>query len=273
MSLVAQSFPLSLRHTYTVQFGGMFRSEFMDFHPGQQLRIVGPVFRDGSDARLAAVGPVVSVKPGPEGGLNIGVRASPDLLGYEESWFAVRAGADGALRLDHQRTRFFQGTEAESLEEPQGTRFAFLSGARFIRMIYLLRVAEAHDHDLLFVKGSTRSELDARSASVIGEPGRCRAPDAEDWCAVGPRELSFNLFVSVEFNGSREQVAPGTPLGRFLRGEIGGSVTDAKRSLVVIRPHAARLAKVDFDRSSDAILSLPLIGGEKIQWRGDGVRN
>ena len=89
---------------------------------------------------------------------------------------------------------------------------------------------------------------------------------------MGLRELAFNLFVSVELNGSREHVAPGTPLGRFLRDEIGGSVADAKRSLVILRPHAARLAKVDFDRSSDAILSLPLIGGEKIRWRGDAVR-
>ncbi len=142
-----------------------------------------------------------------------------------------------------------------------------------MRMIYLIRVAEAHDHDLLFVKAPTRRELEARSASVIEDPSRCLARDAEDWCSVGPRELSFNLFVTVEVNGFSKQVAPGTLLGQLLRDVIGGGVTNAERSLVVFRPHAARLAKVAFDHSNNAILSLPLIGGEKIRWLGESVRN
>ena len=162
---VAQSFPLALPQSYAVHFGNEVRAEFMDFLPGQQLRIVGPVFRDGPNSKASAVGPVVSTQGGPEGGLNSAVRASPDLIGYEESWFAVRPGADGALRLEHQRTKSFQQGEVVTLVGPQATSFAFLSGARFMRMIYLVRVAEGHDHDLPFVKAPTRRELDARSAA------------------------------------------------------------------------------------------------------------
>ena len=87
---------------------------------------------------------------------------------------------------------------------------------------------------------------------------------------MGPRELSFNLFVTVDANGSPKQIAQGTSLGRFLWDETGGSVTGTERSLVVFRPYADRLARVDFDPSNRAILSLPLIGGEKIRWLVDG---
>ena len=273
VSRIAQSFPLRLRQTYSVPFGKIVRSEFMDFHPGQELRVVGPVFRDGSGSERSAVASGVSTQAGPDGALNVVVRSSPDLVGYEESWFAVRSEGDGGLRMERERTQFFHDGEVETLDAPQSTGFAFLSGARFMRMIYLIRVADSHDHDVLFVKAPTRRELETRSASLLEDPSRCSARAAEDWCEVGPRELSFNLFVTVEINGSSKQVAPGALLGRSLRDVIDGSVTGAERSLAVFRPYAGRLAEVDFDPSSSAILSLPLIGGEKIRWLGGSVKD
>ncbi len=261
---IAQSFPLELRHAYSVLFGHPADSSFMDFLPGRALKVVGPVFRGGAASGRSAVASASDPKAAGGARLSIDVRASEDLIGYEESWYAIRETTDGGIRVEHERTAFFHDGEAESLDAPLRTGFAFAPQARFMRMIYLTRVAESGDHDVLFLAAPTRRELETRSTAVLDDPRTCSKKTAESWCATGPSELSFNLYVAVERNGTEERIAPGTTLGDFLRMQAPAAGGD----LEILRPYGDRLAKVDFDPSSGAIFSLPLLGGEKIRWLG-----
>ncbi len=240
----------------------------MDFLPGRALKVVGPVFRGGAGDGLSAVASASAPKA--EGGakLSIDVRASEELIGYEESWYAIRETTDGGIRVEHERTAFFHDGEIGSLDAPLRTGFAFVPQARFMRMIYIIRVAESGDHDVLFLTAPTRRELETRSAAVLGNPRTCSTETAESWCITGPSELSFNLYVAVKMNGTEERVAPGTPLGDFLRMQAPGTPPAAGDDLEILRPYGDRLAKVDFDPSSGAIFLLPLLGGENIRWLG-----
>ena len=261
---VMESFPLELSHTYSVAFGRPRTAEFVDFHPGQKLKIVGPVFREGTEPGQRAILSADATQANGPRGLQIEVRASPELTGYEESWYIIQTKPNGVLQITHDHTKFFEDGEATQRDVPEGTVFDLVPASRYIRMVYLTRVADSRDHDVLFLVATTRSELEDRFRLIQGDPEQCFAPDNKGWCRIAPSELAFNLYVTVSLNGIEVPVIPGTPIGRFLRETMRGSGGDTKQDLQIQRPHANRLAMVEFDRSNQAILALPLLGGEQI---------
>ena len=136
--------------------------------------------------------------------------------------------------------------------------------ARNMRMVFLTRVASSHDHDVLFLVARTRRELETRYRAIQADPNECFEPDNGRWCRVGPRELALNLYVMVTLNGTEVPVAPGTLISRLLKGARIGRGDETPRDLQIWRPYGNRLARIEFDRSSPEILSLPLLGGERI---------
>ena len=261
---VMESVPLHLAHTYNVAFGRTRTAGFIDFHPGHKLKLVGPVFREGAVAGQSAIESVAAPQADEVAGLQIEARASADLIGYEESWYAVRSKRDGSLQLTHDRTMFFRDGEATLRDVPDRTGFDLVPASQYIRMVYLTRVADSGDHDVLFLVAGTRGELEARFAAIQEDPAQCLAADSREWCRVGPNELALNLYVSVSLNGVERHVAPGSSLIGLLAETVNGRVIDTPQDLQVLRPYGDRLARIKFDRSSPAILSLPLLGGERV---------
>ena len=258
---ILEAFPLAVGDAYRIAYGHPPTSGFIDLVAGQKLKVVGPVLRDDSDPSE----PIVeSIDPDDGGGLSLRVRSSANLAGYEESRYSIAVGRSGELRLKHDHTKFFHDGEITVLEEPDVTAISFIPQDRYMRMNYLARVTERGDHDVLFVSGSTREELERRSAAVSGNPGLCFEADSEEWCQGAANRLAINLFVTVVLNGTTEEASPGIPLGRFLRRAFGPRAMISPRGLEVYRPHGNRLAKVDFDPSSGTIMTLPLLGGERI---------
>ena len=258
---ILEAFPLAVGDAYRIAYGHPPASGFTDLVAGQKLKVVGPVLRDDSDPSE----PIVeSIDPDDGGGLSLRVRSSANLAGYEESRYSIAVGRSGDLRLKHDHTKFFHDGEITVLEEPDVTAVSFIPQDRYMRMNYLARVTERGDHDVLFVSGSTREELEKRSAAVSRNPGLCFEADSEEWCQGASNRLAINLFVTVVLNGTPEDASPGIPLGRFLRRAFGPRAMISPRGLEVYRPHGNRLAKVDFDPSSGTIMTLPLLGGERI---------
>jgi hypothetical protein len=259
-----ESFPLELSQTYSVAFGKARGAEFIDFRPGQKLKVVGPVFRKGTEPGQRAVLRTDATQANGSRGLRIEARASPDLIGYEESWYVIQTRPSGVLLITHERTKFFEKGEAKQRDVPEWPVFDLVPASRYIRMVYLTRVADSRDHDVLFLVATTRSELQDRFRLVRDDPQQCLAPDNKAWCRVASNELALNLYVSVSLNGMEVPVVPGTPVGRFLREAMRGWDGGTEQDLQIQRPYANRLANVEFNRSSQAILALPLLGGEQI---------
>ena len=258
---ILEAFPLGVGDAYRIAYGHPPTSGFIDLVAGQKLKVVGPVLRDDSDPSE----PIVeSINPDGGRGLSLSVRSSANLAGYEESWYSIAVGRNGDLRLEHVQTKFFHDGEITVLEQPDVTAVSFIPHDRYMRVNYLARVTERGDHDVLFVSGSTREELETRSAAVSGNPGLCFEADSEEWCQGVSNRLAINLFVTVVLNGTTEEASPGVPLGRFLRRSFGPRAMISPRDLELYRPHGNRLAKVDFDPSSGTIMTLPLLGGERI---------
>lgn len=261
---VMESFPLELSNTYTVAFGKSRNAGFIDFHPGHHLKVVRPVFREGAEAGQSVIVSADAPQPNGAGGLRIEARASRSLIGYEESWYSIQAMPNGLLQITHDHTKFFQDGEATRRDVPQEAVFDVVPASPYIRMVYLTRVASSHDHDVLFLVASSRRELETRFRAIQEDPNECFGLDSSVWCRVGPRELALNLYVKVTVNGVEAPVAPGTLMGRFLSPTMVGREDGGLHDLHVLRPYGNRLARIEFDRSSRAILSLPLLGGERI---------
>ena len=258
---ILEAFPLGVGDAYRIAYGHPPASGFIDLVAGHRLKVVGPVLRDDSESAELTV---ESIDPNDGGGLSLRARSSANLAGYEESWYSITVGRNGDLRLKHDHTKFFHDGEIRVLERPDVTAVSFIPHDRYMRMNYLARVAERGDHDVLFVSGSTREELETRSAAVSRNPGLCFEADSDEWCQGASNRLAINLFVTVVLNGATEEAPPGIPLGQFLRRGFGPRAMIAPRGLEVYRPHRNRLAKVDFDPSSGTIMTLPLLGGETI---------
>ena len=263
---VLESYPLDLTRTYTVAFGQFYSASYVDFRRGQKLKVVGPVFRDGTPEGTRSVQPDAVEITGKDGNLSIAVRSSRNLIGYEESWYSIESTRDGVLRASLERTTLFQDGEGKELQQPTVTRFRLVPESRFVRMIYFTRVADASDHDVLIVSAARRSELEDRSRKVRENPSTCNASRAVDWCMENSLEVSFNLYVEVEYNGVSKVVIPGIRLGSFLTQETGMSIPQPLERVQIRRPYRNRLISVDFDPSSADVLSLPLQGGEEIRF-------
>ena len=258
---ILEAFPLGVGDAYRIAYGHPSTSGFIDFVAGQKLKVIGPVLRDDSASSELTV---ESIDPNDGGGLSLRARSSANLVGYEESWYSITVGSNGDLRFKHDHTKFFRDGEITALEQPDVTAVSFIPHDRYMRMNYLARVAERGDHDVLFLSGSTREELETRSAAVSRNPGLCFEEDSDEWCQGASNRLAINLFVTVVLNGTTEEAPPGIPLGKFLRRGFGPRALISPRGLEVYRPHGNRLAKVDFDPSSETIMALPLLGGESI---------
>lgn len=258
---ILEAFPLGVGDAFRIAYGHPSTSGFIDLVAGQKLKVVGPVLRDDSESSELTV---ESIDANEGGRLSLRARSSANLVGYEESRYSITAGRNGDLRLKHDHTKFFHDGEITALEQPDVTAASFIPHDRYMRMNYLARVAERGDHDVLFVSGSTREELEIRSAAVSRNPGLCFEAGSDEWCQRASNRLAINLFVTVALNGTTEEAPPGIPLGKFLRRGFGPRALISPRGLEVYRPHGNRLAKVDFDPSSETIMTLPLLGGERI---------
>jgi len=132
---------------------------YVDLEPGWRVRVVTPILKSGGyrlkTADQTAGGPSAAT---------LTVKAGPDFLGYEIAWYAVEA-----------RKIVFTAAEVHNKDgvvpaaQPIVPLFRLPGEARYVRLIYLVRVSEA-DHDMAVVAASKVDALDALTAQVRAHP-------------------------------------------------------------------------------------------------------
>ena len=131
---------------------------YIDLEPGWRLRVVTPILKSGG-YRLKTEG-----QPGPTT-----LTAGPDFLGYEVAYYAVKA-----------RTIEFTTAEVHHKDgvvpaaQPMVPLFRLPGEARYVRLIYLVRVSEA-DHDMAVVAANKKDALAPLTAQVRAHPETCRS--------------------------------------------------------------------------------------------------
>ena len=230
-----------------------------DLVPPARLEVVSPILRDPTDKAdlFTAVEPPV----GTDAVLNLTLKSSDNLIGYETAVYTVRPSGSGyavaLLYADRHIAR-----ETQRISQPATNYFSFAPDAAFYR---LFMKSGQTDFTALVLAASSRAELDRETALLDAGAASCdRLPAAH--CVVIPRPVAINAVAPVTINGFETLIRWGANVGEAIRSTGVREPQTVVAQLAVSRSYHGRPTPIDFDRTSPAILRLPLMGGEAISW-------
>ena len=146
----------------------------IDLEPGWRVRVVTPIQKSGSFVVKSVAGEAKE-KEDSAGvrKLELAVKASPDLLGYEMSYYSVNARGRGGVAVAFQSATATIDGVSTPRSSPVLRLFQLPSRARRVRILHLLRKSEA-DHDAAILAAKDAGELDRLTALVEADPAACR---------------------------------------------------------------------------------------------------
>lgn len=227
------------------------------------LNVVSPVMRPGGSGRPSAE--VTSVSQGETpASIDIDVKSHPSVIGYEVDWYGIQPQNTGpGYRIVPRNAEIHVGGNTERPAAPSTSRFQFGPDARWCEL-YMMTKVSANDFDFVVLSARTSAELRSYIAEFQHDATAfLRTADPSSYTLL-PHGTSINAYVRVSVNG----VSVDLPRGNTLRQAIGQSADPRAISsqLKVRKLHHGKLFPVEWDRTTDQILSLPLEGGEDISW-------
>lgn len=225
------------------------------------LRVVSPVFRAGVDP----ASPVVMDEPaevtGTSASITIGLKSNPDLTGYEVAWYDVQPRSDGpGLRIVPRGAEVHVNGEVENKPAPAVNRFDFSTDARWFRYFVMTRVtSEKNDHNIVLIGASSATQLEGRTAAFRKDAtGYLQSAEPKSYAALSGA-FGVNPYIRIKVNGEERDVSPGATVGQVIdRSHLA--------NLKIIKPYRGKMAPVQWDRTNEDVLSLPLEGGEELSW-------
>jgi hypothetical protein len=249
---IAESLPLDPETTRRILYPN-------DLVPPARLEVVSPILRDPADK--ADLFTAVEPPAGTDAVLNLTLKSSDNLIGYETAVYTVRPSSSGYSIAPLYADRHI-AQETQRISQPATNYFSFAPDAAFYR---LFMKSGQTDFTALVLAASSRTELDRETALLDAGPASCdRLPAAH--CVVIPRRVAINAVTPVIVNGAETLIRWGATLGEAIRAAGVREPPSTTPTLTVFRLYNGRPTPIDFDRTSPAILRLPLMGGEIISW-------
>jgi pimeloyl-ACP methyl ester carboxylesterase len=252
---IAESLPLDPAVAFHLLYPNNRQSGQVDLAPPVRLQVVSPILKDKA-APILEEAPETSADAR---GLTLAVKSSDNLIGYETDWYSVQpkaAGAGYSIAPLYAERRLKDETERRA--QPDVNYLTFPSGAGFYRLVYK---SDQTSFTALVIAGSTREELDRRVRLI--ESG---AESCSELCVAISRPEAINAMLAVNVNGQDAMVNWGANVAEAIRNAGVREPESVLPHLSVGKLHNGRLAEVEFDRASPAILNLILTGGETISW-------
>jgi hypothetical protein len=226
-----------------------------DLIPPVRFEVVSPILRDDN----APDDPIEVSGQGTV--LNVTVKSSDNLVGYEKALYAVEHRSTGpGFDIVPLRAERHIDQRVEQTAQPATNYFHFPPEAAFYRLIVK---SGATGYTALVVAAPTRGELEQRAALFDSGSGSCTTLNSR-FCVAIPRRVAINAVVPITVNGAEVMVLWGANLGAVVRS--AGRPEQILPNLTVSRLYNGRPTPLDFDRSNSSILRLPLMGGEVISW-------
>lgn len=153
---------------------------YLDLEPGWRLRAVGAVMRSGS---ISPAGEVMQQED-----LNLTMKASKDLLGYETDYFAVEKKGKGVQVRFASGERVVEG-KTLPVDKPMAAMLRLPEGMGQVRMLYLLE-ASVVNHSMAVLAGKTREDVDALTKAVQANPETACVAGARSVCEWMPPKVA-----------------------------------------------------------------------------------
>jgi hypothetical protein len=166
--------------------------DFIDLQAGWRLRVVTPILKSGgyvlSNQELNGSAPNDAERR--VNGNTVEIAAGSDFLGYELAYYAVerRGRGVGIVLASAEINRDGQRTSQSSSIAPL---FALPPAARYVRLIFLLRISNA-DHDMAVVAANRPDRLDEFTHQVQANPSEACKSEERRYCSWIPNGISVN---------------------------------------------------------------------------------
>ena len=245
---VLESLPLDPARAYRLMHADNISKGYIDLGPQNELQVVSPILKEGSAADAPAI-ETTSVTAGRGGSLEVGVRASPNLIGYETAWYAFHLKPDGSgstiVPLGAERT---VGGSKEAADGPKNNWFQFPPQAGYYRMFYKTDPRDSAITEIV-IGAATPSELDRLTTAMSADNATCEK-SGTTMCVVVPRQVAVNPFLHATVNGKDMRLNLGSSV-RLAVLAGGGSPRPADvPNLTVLKPYHGKLTPVEFSHAS-----------------------
>lgn len=141
---------------------------WLDLTAGWRLRTIGPVMAGNPQAPLFTSDPATLTGQS----LNITLKASPDLLGFETFYYLLENTRQGELSL--RLTSAVQTIDGKEQPHPAPQpALRIPPGTRFARLLYLLR-ASSTDHNMALLTAANPEALARLTTLIQADPTQCQ---------------------------------------------------------------------------------------------------
>jgi hypothetical protein len=263
------SLPLPLSRRSSLRGEGLSVRGVTDLTSVNSIKIVSPVFRPGSPAGVTAIEPP-TVSPGDRpGSINVELKANPDLTGYEIAWYDIQPRPDGpGFHIVPRAAEVHIGDRVEKETAPRVNRLGVAPDARWFRYFLMTRSStNQNDYNIVVLSAPTAGELEARTRAFEKDAGAFLQSAAKTSYAAMTPQFGVNPYIRVKMKQAETDLELGATVRTAIEQSAGkGNAVAALAQLTVRKPHNGKLSLVEWDRTKQDILSLPLEGGEEITW-------
>lgn len=158
------------------------QNDYIDLKPGWRLRVVTPILKFGG-YRIKS-----ETASGESGqGTTITLRAAPDFLGYENTFYSVTPRGNG-VSVRFASAEIFRDGKSGPRTRPIAPLFELPRAAKHVRLVYLVRLSDA-DHDMAVLAAKRASALDPLTGRLQSGPGSCKN-ECETFCSWVPDSIA-----------------------------------------------------------------------------------
>src|SRR5579883_1587928 len=167
------------------------KPSFVDLGPENRIQVDSPISRDGAPADIAPQATAVSQGANP-GVLNVEIKTSPSIIGYETAWYGLerKAGGSGTSIVPLYAESHVDGAVSRDAA-PRVNPFHFRPQAAFFRMFY------RGDRTIVIVSGATPVELEKETDALRQNAAACDTFPAGS-CVLLPNSMGANPHLVVK---------------------------------------------------------------------------
>lgn len=167
---------------------------FIDLQPGWSIKAFTPILKSG--------GYLPTLVEEQQSGGGVRLSTSADLVGYETSYYSVKQrenqsvkgheSAGQAVKVELASVLLTKDGKTVRQHQPALQLFDLPDNARFVRLLYLVRVSGA-DHDMAIVGAATPAALDELTRAIETSPAENCAIGALGYCKWVPKGIGVQI--------------------------------------------------------------------------------
>jgi len=228
------------------------------------LRVVSTIYKAGASTDAGVITGITQR----EGSYNLSVDLvdSHSSTGYEIGWYDFLRLEDGSgYRIVPRSAEIHAEGSVEHPAAPSTDPIHFSPSARRYDL-FMMTKASANDFDFVVVSAPSSAEL-MNSVSHFQHDAATFLREADPASyVVMPHGSGINVYVRVKENGASIDLLRGSTVWTALALAAGADPHTLLPRVKIRKLHEGKLFPVEWDRTTDQILSLPLDSGEEIDW-------